>query len=164
MVQQTWVASSPSDPTCWRWTGPWASCPPEKLNAAPEPPRESWEPEWGEGGVHGVEEIILAAQPSRQSGAHSSLFTPTLLTSHFTYTQKAGAKLRHHPWIHYLLYGSSFVLILHLISSGLVDQHAHSSLGSCKRVCSRTDRSGWSRALLLKSSRVETQQTRLWTT
>lgn len=42
------------------------------------------------------------------------------------------------------------VLFLHLVSSGLVDHHAHISLGSCKRVHSRTDRSGQSTASFLQ--------------
>lgn len=91
----------------------------------------------------------------------------SLLISSLSHTHKAAAKFRHHPQIHYLLYDSSlfsfFFFFFNLVSSGLVGQHAHVSFGSCKRVHSRTDRSGQSRASSLRGSRVETQQTRLWT-
>lgn len=98
---------------------------------------------------------VLKAQPSRKSGTKNSSTFSLHVSFDLSHTQKA-AKLRHHPQIDSLLYNSAFDLLLHLVSSGLVDQHARVGLGSCKRVHSMTDRPGQSRASSLKGSKVET--------
>lgn len=73
-MQRTWVASLWFAHTCWQWRGPWASCLPARLDVAPEPPGESWEPEGGFS--------RLQSWPSRQSGPLSLLLRLSL-TFHF---------------------------------------------------------------------------------
>jgi len=129
---------------------------------------------WGRGvkGWEG-EGVVLEPQPSRQSGTHCFLSLPSrhrLILSHtlgYAHTQSS-SKIKtspsDSPSILRQLFVLFFFFFLHLVSSGLVDQHAHISPGSCKRVHSGTDRSGQIRASSLQGSRGETQQqTHLWT-
>lgn len=118
------------------------------------------------GSLRGVGFSRLQPWPSRQIGALSLLFPP-LLTSHFISLSNTHTKQQQNLDItlKFTIYSTTALcsgfFFFHLVSSGLVGQHAHVSFGSCKRVHSRTDRSGQSRASSLRGSSVETQQTRL---
>lgn len=117
------------------------------------------------------EGVTLEPQPSRLSGTHCFLSLPFLhfcILSHTHLDTQSSSRIKISPSDSVstlqqllVLFSFFFFLYLQLVSSGLVDQHAHISPGSCKRVHSGTDRSEQIRALSLQGSRVETQQTHL---